>query len=360
MGVRETGGKATGAQVCQETGGKGEMLMRERDPDNSLPPSDKAAGQTVMEGIHRKSYSEAVIEGSYSTAGSKNSRAIHFARTLKQDCGATIKVSLSEHYQSLVVKEVNVDHNHSVSSAAYMNLPRQRKLVSLYAEGSRTCYAVEPQQETTSKGVADYHRQKDNLLGIFYQDTTVRKAYASFSELLFIDATHKLTNLRMPLYVFLVLKGNGQSEIVATCLVSSEQRTVIDKMLAIFKSHNPSWKSTKIVLTDKDMKEVMAMGDFFRELRTIIACLRIERDSVALNCISKSWESQSVALETQSIAPHTRRVVPNTRRVAPETRRVVPDIRRVVPETLRVALAPPPEIRTRDQECCATDPECRA
>ena len=37
--------------------------MREREPDNSLPPSDKAAGQNVMEGIHRKSYSEAVIEG---------------------------------------------------------------------------------------------------------------------------------------------------------------------------------------------------------------------------------------------------------------------------------------------------------
>ena len=28
-----------------------------------MPPSDKAAGQNVMEGIHRKSYSEAVIEG---------------------------------------------------------------------------------------------------------------------------------------------------------------------------------------------------------------------------------------------------------------------------------------------------------
>ena len=41
-------------------GEKGEMLMREREPDNSLP-SDKAAGQTVMEGIHRKSYSEAVM-----------------------------------------------------------------------------------------------------------------------------------------------------------------------------------------------------------------------------------------------------------------------------------------------------------
>ena len=36
--------------------------MGERDTDNSLI-SDKAAGQNVMEGIHRKSYSEALTEG---------------------------------------------------------------------------------------------------------------------------------------------------------------------------------------------------------------------------------------------------------------------------------------------------------
>ena len=33
--------------------------MSEREPDNSLPPGDKTAGQNVMEGIHWKSYSEA-------------------------------------------------------------------------------------------------------------------------------------------------------------------------------------------------------------------------------------------------------------------------------------------------------------
>ena len=44
-----SGGKATGAQVSQVTGGKGDRLMSEREPDK--------------EGIHRKSYSEAVIEG---------------------------------------------------------------------------------------------------------------------------------------------------------------------------------------------------------------------------------------------------------------------------------------------------------
>ena len=38
------------------------MLMGERETDNRLP-SDKAAGQNVIEGIHQKGYSEAVIEG---------------------------------------------------------------------------------------------------------------------------------------------------------------------------------------------------------------------------------------------------------------------------------------------------------
>ena len=42
----------------RETGGKGDRLMGERKTDNSLP-SDKAAGQNVMEGMD----SEAVIEG---------------------------------------------------------------------------------------------------------------------------------------------------------------------------------------------------------------------------------------------------------------------------------------------------------
>ena len=43
--------------------------------------------------------------------------------------------------------------------------------------------------------------------------------------MLFVDATHKLNSLQMPLYVFLFCDGNGQSEIVTSCLVVSEQKT---------------------------------------------------------------------------------------------------------------------------------------
>ena len=69
MGVRELGGKAKGmkvsgwkvtlAQDSQETGGKGDRLMGEREIDNSLP-GDKTAGQNESEGIQQKSFSEVI------------------------------------------------------------------------------------------------------------------------------------------------------------------------------------------------------------------------------------------------------------------------------------------------------------
>ena len=54
--------KAIGLQDSQDTGGKDDMLMGEREVDNMLP-GDATAGQNATEGIRRKSYSEVVIEG---------------------------------------------------------------------------------------------------------------------------------------------------------------------------------------------------------------------------------------------------------------------------------------------------------
>ena len=94
-----------------------------------------------------------------------------------------------------------------------------------------------------------------NLMGIFYQDETIKHTFSVFPEMLFIDPTHKLNSLWMPLYVFLVCDGNGQSEIVASCLVVSEQRPIIGKMITTFHKHNPIWTKTNVIMTDKDMTE---------------------------------------------------------------------------------------------------------
>ena len=58
---KATGAKAPGAQYSQETGGKGDMLMGEREMDNMVP-GDTTAGQNATEGIRRKSYSEVMTE----------------------------------------------------------------------------------------------------------------------------------------------------------------------------------------------------------------------------------------------------------------------------------------------------------
>ena len=52
MGVKAPEVKAPGSQCSQETGGKGDMLMGEREMDNMLP-GDTTAGQNAAEGIRR-------------------------------------------------------------------------------------------------------------------------------------------------------------------------------------------------------------------------------------------------------------------------------------------------------------------
>ena len=41
---------------------------------------------------------------------------------------------------------------------------------------------------------------------------------------------------------------------------------MIDKMLSVFKSHNPQWDATKVILTDKDMNERSALQHAFPDV----------------------------------------------------------------------------------------------
>ena len=61
-GRREGKRKEGKCHNSQETGGKGDRLMGERETDNSLPDDTTAKGKATK-GIPRKIYSEVVIEG---------------------------------------------------------------------------------------------------------------------------------------------------------------------------------------------------------------------------------------------------------------------------------------------------------
>ena len=75
--------------------------------------------------------------------------------------------------------------------------------------------------------------------------------------MLFIDATHKLNSLKMPLYVFLICDENRQSEIIPACLVTSEQRAIINEMIGTLQKYNAPQTETKVIMADKDMKHFL-------------------------------------------------------------------------------------------------------
>ena len=91
--------------------------------------------------------------------------------------------------------------------------------------------------------------------GLFFQDGLMKAAFAAYPEVFMIDATYKLNELRMPVYLMVVIDCNGQSEIVGLFMTVSETEDAITKMLQAFKTHNPDWPSTNVVMTDKDFTE---------------------------------------------------------------------------------------------------------
>lgn len=48
--------------------------------------------------------------------------------------------------------------------------------------------------------------------------------------MVFVDATYKLNDLRMPIYLFVVEDGNGETEIVALWMVAKEDEASIGGM----------------------------------------------------------------------------------------------------------------------------------
>ena len=87
------------------------------------------------------------------------------------------------------------------------------------------------------------------------------KTFAAFPELLFVDATYKLNDLRMPVYIMLVEDGNGKTEIVCIRFVNQEDNQTITKMLESFKKLNDNWEKVECIITDKDMTEGQVLGE---------------------------------------------------------------------------------------------------
>ena len=141
----------------------------------------------------------------------------------------------------------------------------------------------------------------DNVLqGIFFQDHEMRQCFSSYPELVCVDATYKLIELRFPLYIMLVEDGNGQSEIVAAFMVLQETESTISKMVDLFKKYNSSWERVRVIMTDKDVTERSVFSAQIPSARLVICLfhtLRSFRREVTLEKMGITSGQRNLCLE---------------------------------------------------------------
>ena len=99
--------------------------------------------------------------------------------------------------------------------------------------------------------------------GLFFQDARMKYNFECYPEVLMVDATYKLNELRMPLYLMMVKDGNGQSEIVAMFLTLLETKQAITDMIRTFKEVNLAWQRIGVVISDKDFTERFVFSEEF-------------------------------------------------------------------------------------------------
>lgn len=79
--------------------------------------------------------------------------------------------------------------------------------------------------------------------------------FEKYPEVILYDATYKLNNQQLPLFIQSCIDGNGETEITNLYVCKSESREGIGAMLDVFKEVNANWHETKVFIGDKDFAD---------------------------------------------------------------------------------------------------------
>lgn len=202
--------------------------------------------------------------------------------SFRQECPFKIYITLSADGQALEVQQVQEEHSHPLHKTIYDHLPRQRRICPDTQNEVKAAFKLKANkkllqqhlQQTTGKVITlkdlsnirqhakkeynhndlehilDYLKHQENsrseiiidddqnFEGLFYQDEYMSEMFEKFPELILVDATYKLLELRMPLYLLLIVDGNGLSEIVAIFILPEETQPVIKAAVKMFIKFN--------------------------------------------------------------------------------------------------------------------------
>ena len=115
-----------------------------------------------------------------------------------------------------------------------------------------------------------------------------------------VNASYKLLDLRLPVYLMLCEDSNGQSEIIAVCILVTENAEGIRWMFETFKAQNAKWCDVKVVMSDKDINEREVIKEVFPDASVLICLihtLRTFRREVTCERMGITSGQKSMCLE---------------------------------------------------------------
>lgn len=195
------------------------------------------------------------------------------AVTEKIKCGSNkqrIKVDLMEkrNGQPIAIKCI---HNIQTKMRADVH--------QLIAEQTELEKLLENMKQIPNARIKVVVNESNELVGIYFQDERMAKLFEKYPEvLIIIDATYKLNNRSVPLFILLVVDGNGESEIACLWFIKSESKESISPLVDAFKELNESWSQTKVIISDKDFSERSVFQEKFNGIPLQICLFHVLRN----------------------------------------------------------------------------------
>jgi hypothetical protein len=95
-----------------------------------------------------------------------------------------------------------------------------------------------------------------DLYAIFYQNEKMKEMYDRYPDILFVDTTYCLNNIKYPALAMVVQDENGQSLPVCFIIIAYERNSLLDKFFKMFVQINEIYaRKTIAIMIDKDLIE---------------------------------------------------------------------------------------------------------
>ena len=90
---------------------------------------------------------------------------------------------------------------------------------------------------------------------LFFQTSEMKKMFAKFPEMFFIDNTYNVCSEGYILNAILVEDQDGSGKPVAYCYMKRETKETLEKIIDVFCEHNDT-SQINVIMVDKDLTEI--------------------------------------------------------------------------------------------------------